>query len=200
MHTFICINTNTHIQEFGCLENINITVKESGIREITLHSKEINVLEVSFKNADSDNNPTLESISYNMKLTTVTFVFDGELPVGEAVLHCKFKGNYIYICGFLCVYIYIYVYTYVNIDIYLHIYTYTYTYIYIYVYKNKYSHLSGILNGDMNGFYKSNYSDADGNKKVMASTQFEVFMYVNVFTCIYIYIHRHVCPCIYIYE
>ena len=26
---------------------------------------------------------------------------------------------------------------------------------------------------DMSGFYKSNYSDADGNKKVMASTQFE---------------------------
>ena len=25
----------------------------------------------------------------------------------------------------------------------------------------------------MSGFYKSNYSDADGNKKVMASTQFE---------------------------
>ena len=25
----------------------------------------------------------------------------------------------------------------------------------------------------MAGFYKSNYSDADGNKKVMASTQFE---------------------------
>jgi puromycin-sensitive aminopeptidase len=25
----------------------------------------------------------------------------------------------------------------------------------------------------MSGFYKSNYSDADGTKKVMASTQFE---------------------------
>lgn len=31
----------------------------------------------------------------------------------------------------------------------------------------------GILNGDMCGFYKSTYSDANGNKKVMASTQFE---------------------------
>ena len=31
----------------------------------------------------------------------------------------------------------------------------------------------GILNGDMAGFYKSSYSDANGNKKVMASTQFE---------------------------
>jgi aminopeptidase N len=32
---------------------------------------------------------------------------------------------------------------------------------------------TGILNGDMAGFYKSSYSDADGNKKIMASTQFE---------------------------
>lgn len=31
----------------------------------------------------------------------------------------------------------------------------------------------GILNGDMAGFYKSTYSDANGNKKIMASTQFE---------------------------
>lgn len=31
----------------------------------------------------------------------------------------------------------------------------------------------GILNGDMCGFYKSTYADANGNKKVMASTQFE---------------------------
>lgn len=31
----------------------------------------------------------------------------------------------------------------------------------------------GILNGDMAGFYKSTYSDANGTKKVMASTQFE---------------------------
>ena len=32
---------------------------------------------------------------------------------------------------------------------------------------------SGILNGDMAGFYKSAYSDAEGNKKTMANTQFE---------------------------
>ena len=31
----------------------------------------------------------------------------------------------------------------------------------------------GILNGDMCGFYKSTYADANGNKKIMASTQFE---------------------------
>lgn len=31
----------------------------------------------------------------------------------------------------------------------------------------------GILNGDMAGFYKSSYADANGTKKIMASTQFE---------------------------
>jgi aminopeptidase N len=34
-------------------------------------------------------------------------------------------------------------------------------------------HFRGILNGDMAGFYKSTYADANGNKKIMASTQFE---------------------------
>ena len=42
---------------------------------------------------------------------------------------------------------------------------------------------SGILNGDMAGFYKSNYSDADGNKKVMASTQFEALDARRAFPC-----------------
>lgn len=32
---------------------------------------------------------------------------------------------------------------------------------------------SGILNGDMAGFYRSTYTDSDGNKKTMANTQFE---------------------------
>jgi aminopeptidase N len=32
---------------------------------------------------------------------------------------------------------------------------------------------TGILNGDMAGFYKSTYADANGNKKIMGSTQFE---------------------------
>lgn len=41
----------------------------------------------------------------------------------------------------------------------------------------------GILNGDMAGFYKSSYSDADGKKKVMASTQFEALDARRAFCC-----------------
>jgi len=35
---------------------------------------------------------------------------------------------------------------------------------------------TGILNGDMAGFYRSSYSDAAGVKKIMASTQFEALV------------------------
>ena len=42
---------------------------------------------------------------------------------------------------------------------------------------------TGILNGDMAGFYKSSYSDADGNKMVMGSTQFEALDARRAFPC-----------------
>lgn len=42
---------------------------------------------------------------------------------------------------------------------------------------------SGILNGDMAGFYKSNYKDANGNPQVMASTQFEAIDARRAFPC-----------------
>ena len=42
---------------------------------------------------------------------------------------------------------------------------------------------SGILNGDMAGFYKSNYADAEGKQCVMASTQFEALDARRAFPC-----------------
>lgn len=42
---------------------------------------------------------------------------------------------------------------------------------------------NGILNGDMAGFYKSSYTDAQGVKKVMASTQFEALDARRGFIC-----------------
>jgi aminopeptidase N len=42
---------------------------------------------------------------------------------------------------------------------------------------------AGILNGDMAGFYKSNYSDAEGKPQVMASTQFEALDARRAFPC-----------------
>ena len=49
----------------------------------------------------------------------------------------------------------------------------------------------GILNGDMCGFYKSTYADANGNKKIMASTQFEALdarRYDSVFCVLFVYV------------
>lgn len=43
---------------------------------------------------------------------------------------------------------------------------------------------NGILNGDMAGFYKSAYTDAAGNKKIMASTQFEALDARRAFPCV----------------
>lgn len=81
--------------EFGCDEEITLSIKAEKITEITLHSKEINVLDVTFRSLSDDVtivNPAIVSISYNLKLKTATFVFDHSLPVGEAVLSIKFKG------------------------------------------------------------------------------------------------------------
>lgn len=44
-------------------------------------------------------------------------------------------------------------------------------------------HYRGILNGDMAGFYRSSYSDIHGNKKIMASTQFEALDARRAFPC-----------------
>lgn len=44
-------------------------------------------------------------------------------------------------------------------------------------------HFQGILNSDMAGFYKSSYVDAHGEKKVMASTQFEALDARRAFPC-----------------
>jgi aminopeptidase 2 len=81
--------------EFGCDEEITLSITESKILEITLHSKEINVIDATFKSLSLDTsvvNPSIVCISYNLKLKTVTFVFDAELPVGESILSIKFKG------------------------------------------------------------------------------------------------------------
>lgn len=103
--------------------SITVAVSTEQVSEVTLHSKEIQVSKVTFSSSVPDAvSPSLVGINYNLKLTTVTFVFDGPFPVGQGVLAIEYTG---------------------------------------------------ILNGDMAGFYKSTYVDADGNKKVMASTQFE---------------------------
>ena len=114
------------------MEQIEVTVgKETD--SVSLHSKEIFVLSVSFKSSTASvSAPGVIEINYNKKYNIVKFIFDGLLPVGDGVLEIKYRG---------------------------------------------------ILNGDMAGFYKSSYSDANGNKKIVASTQFEALDARRAFPC-----------------
>jgi aminopeptidase N len=99
---------------------------------VTVHAKEIWLKEASFKNNDTGVGPSVLEIRYHLVDTTVTLIFDSDLPLGRGQLCFKFEG---------------------------------------------------ILNTDMAGFYRSNYTDADGKKQVMASTQFEALDARRAFPC-----------------
>eukprot|EP01041_Mallomonas_annulata_P009026 gene9026-18695_t len=117
--------------EFLASQDIDVMVSLS-TNEIIMHSQEISVLSVSFKNKEVGTGPALVEISYNLQRTTVKFVFADALPLGEGVIMMTFRG---------------------------------------------------ILNGDMAGFYKSGYVDADGKKRIMSSTQFEALSARRAFPC-----------------
>ena len=76
---------------FSCSEHIKLTISEANLTTISLHSKEISIDEASLSCNDGGS-WTLENISYNLKLTTVTLSFDKPLPVGDVVLSIKYRG------------------------------------------------------------------------------------------------------------
>lgn len=131
-HYSLEISPDLERLEFLGTEDIDVIVS-ADTNQITVHSKEIHVLQASFASKDaSEKKPKLVQISYHLIDNTVTFTFDGTLPHGNGVLHIEFRG---------------------------------------------------ILNGDMAGFYKSSYADADGKKMTMASTQFEALDARRAFPC-----------------
>lgn len=115
---------------FTCEETILVNVSAS-TSSVTLHAKEIQVINATFKGSDGKEQSWLE-ISKNSKANTVKITFAENLPLGEGSLHLSFEG---------------------------------------------------ILNGDMAGFYKSSYADANGKKCIMASTQFEALDARRAFPC-----------------
>lgn len=121
-HYSLVLTPDLENLDFHCEEEIHVNVSKQGIDRVTLHSKEIFIETASFQSNSEATNPAVVEINYDVQLTTVVIVFDGELATGAGKLLLRFRG---------------------------------------------------ILNGDMCGFYKSIYADANGNKKVMASTQFE---------------------------
>lgn len=110
-------------------ESILLQVANS-TNTITLHSKEICIYEASFSSSNLKVDPV--SIQFDLKLSTVSFVFAESLPEGEGTLWIRFQG---------------------------------------------------CLNNQMAGFYRSSYVDARGEKKIMASTQFEALDARRCFPC-----------------
>jgi len=130
-HYNLVLTPDLNALSFHCEETIEVAISEA-TTVVTMHCKEINVTDASFKNISSGVGPSVVQIAYHLKDNTVSLTFDEELPLGEGVIALSFDG---------------------------------------------------ILNGDMAGFYKSGYTDADGNKKVMASTQFEALDARRAFVC-----------------
>ena len=121
-HYALELTPNFELLTYACSQTVNVLVS-GATSSITMHSKEIHVLTATFtSDTEGASEVTLEGISYNLKLHTVTLTFSAPLPLGTGLLALTFEG---------------------------------------------------ILNGDMAGFYKCMYSDTNGVKKVMASTQFE---------------------------
>lgn len=81
--------------EFYCDEVIDVEVRSEGVSEVTLHSKEIFIEQVTFKSSSlmlEATNPTIVEINYNVKYNTVRLVFDGALPVGTGKLSIRYRG------------------------------------------------------------------------------------------------------------
>ena len=79
--------------EFYCDEVIDVEVRLS-VSEVTLHSKEIFIEQVTFKSSSLlvATNPTIAEINYNVKYNTVRLVFDGPLSVGAGKLSIRYRG------------------------------------------------------------------------------------------------------------
>ena len=129
-HYSLCLTPDLSLLTFKCDEDIAVDVKRA-TSQVTLHSREISILSAKFEGSDGTLR-SLVSISYDLKMHTVSLGFDGEFPVGAGALKISFTG---------------------------------------------------ILNGDMAGFYKSSYADVSGVKKIMASTQFEALDARRAFPC-----------------
>jgi len=90
------INYNIRIQpnletfKFSGEETIDIEVKKD-VNRITVNSVDIDILSVKFKSNEKELEPT--KIVYKSERETVTFLFEDNLPLGEAKLNLVFNGE-----------------------------------------------------------------------------------------------------------
>ncbi|GBG27365.1 Aminopeptidase M1 [Hondaea fermentalgiana] len=71
---------------------LDVEVTKANVKEVTLHSKELQILEASFKTKGSEKDLRVTGLNYNIKSSTVTLVFDEALPEGEGFISIEFMG------------------------------------------------------------------------------------------------------------
>lgn len=76
---------------FNGKETIEVEVRRA-TSSITLHARELAIHKASFS-ASEDFAAAAVEINFNVKLTTVTIVFDKELPLGKGRLSISFTGQ-----------------------------------------------------------------------------------------------------------
>mmetsp|Transcript_13709 Transcript_13709/g.19373 ORF Transcript_13709/g.19373 Transcript_13709/m.19373 type:complete len:883 (-) Transcript_13709:45-2693(-) len=128
------IQIEPDLERFTFDGQVNIEIEiSSETKDITLHSKEISVTEVSFSPLNQESaSIEMTRVAYDLKLTTLKLTFEEILKVGKGTLKIKYQG---------------------------------------------------ILNNQMAGLYRSNYISADGEKRTMATTQFESLDARRCFPC-----------------
>jgi len=88
----IKIEPNLQSFTFDGEEKIEVEVKKSDIREISLHSREIYIKDVSYTSFNGQKFVP-EEVMFNEKLKTCTFIFKEDLPAGLGVLEIVFMGH-----------------------------------------------------------------------------------------------------------
>lgn len=142
----VVLSTDIEVSEYDLTISTNITgnyrydgtvcmdvdVRKKGLKSLTLHSKELQITESSFKAKESGQEVKTKEVRYDIKATTVTIEFENALPMGEGKIEIEFVGQH---------------------------------------------------NDQMAGFYRSGYTDREGNPAVMISTQFEPLDARRCFPC-----------------
>ena len=90
-HYEITLRPDLEAHTFSGEETITLKLEKS-VKEITLHSKDLNITSASLRPSASESEISAKKILYDEKLETVTFIFDKNILKGTTKLHITFAG------------------------------------------------------------------------------------------------------------
>ena len=90
-HYEITLRPDLEAHTFSGEETITLKLEKS-VKEITLHSKDLNITSASLRPSASESEISAKKILYDEKLETVTFIFDKNILKGTTTLHITFAG------------------------------------------------------------------------------------------------------------